>query len=163
MARAPCVFRLEVVGLDEVTPVELHRCRAGAGYDDPRAPSTGVGLLLGDGLADRPHRRLLRQGLELACVPMAISSWPACSTTSGDGLVRKVPAASRTARIKRAGAVADLGVSQGPTDEGRAGAEGHLAETELEAAVVHHDVEEVGHGRLQRRGPPCGHRRSSAG
>ena len=94
---------------------------------------------------------------------MAISTSPGSIIVSGGGLVDELPPASAIARHQRPGGVAQVRVAEGapgPTGAGRSTVD--LLEPELEAAVVHHDVEELGHVGLDTnaamRAPPmcCG-------
>ena len=95
-------------------------------------------------------------------MPMAMRIWPTTSSVSGSGFVRNVPSAFRNARTSAPVRVADLGSAEALPDERGAGRHRDLLQAQLDAAVAHHDVEELGDVGCSRnaaiRAPPisCG-------
>ena len=75
----------------------------------------------------------------------------------------KSPSWPRMARTSAPVCVPDVGGPQALAGEGRGLGHRDVGQAELQAAVVHHDVEEVGHVRGQGEGGDPAARRSAGG
>ena len=92
-----------------------------------------------------PARPGPRSAFSWVAVPMAISTSPGSITVVGRrvGAERRRPA-RRMASTRAPGGVAEVGVAERPARPPASRGHRELVEPELEAAVVHDDVEEVG-------------------